>query len=283
MIRCKENKGFTLAELLIVVAIIAVLVAIAIPIFTTQLEKSREATDLANVRGAYAEVMAAANLEDKASPLYSTTNKEYSKIVTLKQKKDGWSSSNEIVIGGISSVSDKGGRWRNNPKAEGTCKVIYDEKNQEPVIIWEGYTLKLDYQWQIGNGKVEIVPNSTVSKWPCNAIPELMPASNNSGQQVLVAGIDDKTPILKKGQDEGYRYDVGYFILDNNNNILVDSGRLPITGAKGYDIATNKATDGSNVNIAIQIFKVKTDSPNARSYEISEAEARELERLISVR
>ena len=55
----KNNKGFTLAELLIVVAIIAVLVAIAIPIFTTQLEKAREATDLANVRAAYAEVVAA--------------------------------------------------------------------------------------------------------------------------------------------------------------------------------------------------------------------------------
>ncbi len=36
----KRNKGFTLTELLIVVAIIAVLVAISIPIFTSQLEKS---------------------------------------------------------------------------------------------------------------------------------------------------------------------------------------------------------------------------------------------------
>ena len=54
--KAKENKkGFTLAELLIVVAIIAVLVAISIPIFTSQLEKSREATDLANLRAAYAE------------------------------------------------------------------------------------------------------------------------------------------------------------------------------------------------------------------------------------
>ena len=54
-----NNKGFTLAELLIVVAIIAVLTAIAIPVFTAQLEKSREATDLANVRAAYAEQMTA--------------------------------------------------------------------------------------------------------------------------------------------------------------------------------------------------------------------------------
>ncbi len=53
-----NNKGFTLAELLIVVAIIAVLVAIAIPIFTAQLEKARDATSVANMRSAYAEAMA---------------------------------------------------------------------------------------------------------------------------------------------------------------------------------------------------------------------------------
>ena len=51
-----NKKGFTLAELLIVVAIIAVLVAIAIPIFVSQLEKSREATDAANIRDYYAEI-----------------------------------------------------------------------------------------------------------------------------------------------------------------------------------------------------------------------------------
>ena len=49
----RSNKGFTLAELLIVVAIIAVLVASSIPIFTNQLEKARAAVDLSNVRSAY--------------------------------------------------------------------------------------------------------------------------------------------------------------------------------------------------------------------------------------
>ncbi len=55
----KNNKGFTLAELLIVVAIIAVLVAIAIPVFTAQLEKSRESVDLSNIRSYYAEIVPA--------------------------------------------------------------------------------------------------------------------------------------------------------------------------------------------------------------------------------
>ena len=53
-----SNKGFTLAELLIVVAIIGVLTAVAIPVFTTQLEKSREATDIANLRSAKAAAVA---------------------------------------------------------------------------------------------------------------------------------------------------------------------------------------------------------------------------------
>lgn len=55
----KNEKGFTLAELLIVVAIIGVLVAISIPIFTSQLEKSRDAVTASNVRAAYAEAQTA--------------------------------------------------------------------------------------------------------------------------------------------------------------------------------------------------------------------------------
>ena len=45
-----NKKGFTLAELLIVVAIIAVLVAIAVPLFVGALTKAQEASEDANVR-----------------------------------------------------------------------------------------------------------------------------------------------------------------------------------------------------------------------------------------
>ena len=45
-----NKKGFTLAELLIVVAIIAVLVAIAVPLFVGALTKAQKATEDANIR-----------------------------------------------------------------------------------------------------------------------------------------------------------------------------------------------------------------------------------------
>ena len=53
----RASGGFTMMEMLIVVAIIAILVAIAIPIFSNQLERVREATDAANIRAAYAEAL----------------------------------------------------------------------------------------------------------------------------------------------------------------------------------------------------------------------------------
>lgn len=46
--------GFTLVEMLIVVAIIAILIAVSIPMVTGALEKSREAVDQANLRDAIA-------------------------------------------------------------------------------------------------------------------------------------------------------------------------------------------------------------------------------------
>lgn len=55
----QNNKGFTLAELLIVVAIIGVLVAISIPIFHAQLRKARLATNQANGRAAFSAAEAA--------------------------------------------------------------------------------------------------------------------------------------------------------------------------------------------------------------------------------
>ncbi|MBQ8963959.1 MAG: prepilin-type N-terminal cleavage/methylation domain-containing protein [Clostridia bacterium] len=97
-----NNKGFTLAELLIVVAIIAVLVAIAIPVFTSQLEKSREATDLANVRSAYAEQMAAYLTGDNKTAIADIN-------VPVKQTVAGWQCDGDADETTISQGTSTGG------------------------------------------------------------------------------------------------------------------------------------------------------------------------------
>ena len=131
--KIKSVKGFTLAELLIVVAIIAVLVAIGIPIFTSHLEKSREAVDLSDVRSAYAEVMMAAitgdttaiYTKDANQMIYKQEANVYSITVNpLKQKQDGWQTAESITIGGVSSKAGEP-YWEGLPGADGYCIVTY--------------------------------------------------------------------------------------------------------------------------------------------------------------
>ena len=116
-----NKKGFTLAELLIVVAIIAVLVAIAIPVFTSQLEKSRESTDAANIRAAYAEIMSEAVLGEKIAAdkdygvylIKATTGSEgsyvYQAFVTLKQQQADWQNKSIETVGGVDITSSLSG------------------------------------------------------------------------------------------------------------------------------------------------------------------------------
>lgn len=93
MLKKMNKKGFTLAELLIVVAIIAVLVAISIPIFSAQLEKAKEATDMANIRSAYAEVVTAY--------LGDSTKTSYTISVELKSNTKDYVSDPNAEIAGV--------------------------------------------------------------------------------------------------------------------------------------------------------------------------------------
>jgi type IV pilus assembly protein PilA len=125
-------KGFTLMEMLIVVAIIAVLIAIAIPIFTSQLEKSREATDAANIRSAYGVIQAAALTQETQTELskqntddttYTVSGAEgsyvYTAVVELHQSQDEWQSGDQN-IGGITISAS-------NAKASGTATITHTQ------------------------------------------------------------------------------------------------------------------------------------------------------------
>ena len=72
----RSHQGFTLMEMLIVVAIIAVLVAIAIPTFSSSLHKAREATDLANARAYFAELQADYMMSGEYQPQFKANAEE---------------------------------------------------------------------------------------------------------------------------------------------------------------------------------------------------------------
>ena len=98
MRKMKNSKGFTLMEMLIVVAIIAILVAIMIPTMTSALEKARDAADAANLRSAYAEAM--------VDLIQDTENKDSvtSKAVTITGRVKGFTGISEIA--GVSTTTD---------------------------------------------------------------------------------------------------------------------------------------------------------------------------------
>lgn len=127
-----KRNGFTLTELLIDVAIIGVLVAVSIPVFSQQLEKSREATDLANVRAKYAEV--------KAEAMTATTAYPIKKSVKLKQKQTDWQYYEPVVIAGIIHYRHDGDtdHWEGVPGAGGECIISYTPSSEGLKFIWSG-------------------------------------------------------------------------------------------------------------------------------------------------
>ena len=178
----KKRKGFTLAELLIVVAIIAVLVAIGIPIFTSQLEKSRETADAANIRAQYAQVMAEAITVDGN---VNIDGKDFEKI-NLRQKQPDWqtetipnSLGNFSVIEGIPGTQ----AW-----------VEYHSDTETVYIKFEGESQNGDSG---SNGGNNILIDS--SSWDSTSEWKVINAKLENGKAILTPFYKDS--VLKRGGD----------------------------------------------------------------------------------
>jgi prepilin-type N-terminal cleavage/methylation domain-containing protein len=148
--RREDNKGFTLAELLIVVAIIGVLVAISIPIFSKQLEKARNATSVANLRSAYAEAQTEV-LSPSASKSGFTDSTQH---IALMLYPDGsvW----KVTVYGVVLKSKKRNNWsklgNNLPYYE---KIL--DKNNPGGDTGVASTARVVFTYSDGDGSLESV------------------------------------------------------------------------------------------------------------------------------
>ena len=140
MMKKMNKKGFTLAELLIVVAIIAILVAVSVPIFTAQLEKAREATDLANMRAAKGAAVTAILAEDTSDEVYKalasngTVYYDADKGVlktTAPEKKYGKGTDTTGNKDNTEMGYDPGKDYTNQ-----VVTISYDSKNDKLTIGW---------------------------------------------------------------------------------------------------------------------------------------------------
>ena len=91
MLMKQNNAGFTLVNVLIVIAVIAILSVGAYPVFSTLIEKSWEAADISSVRSAFDHVSAEALMGNKTATV----------TVDLKQKQADWQSMDPVNIRGM--------------------------------------------------------------------------------------------------------------------------------------------------------------------------------------
>lgn len=116
-----NKKGFTLMEMLIVVAIIAILIAVAIPVFGAQLHKARVATDWANLRSFYADIQTD----------YMTTGEQNPKVpVDWHSSKDyDWHS---VTFLNGQKVKMKAGRCAVSFTEDEGYSIVYDCNDRHP-------------------------------------------------------------------------------------------------------------------------------------------------------
>ena len=290
----KKNKGFTLAELLIVVAIIAVLVAISIPIFSTQLEKAREATDLANVRSAYAKVMAAAINEDKSEYWNESTQSYEITVDPLKQTQKGWvTDTSELTIGGVNH--DDSSHWIGDPEdGGGSCEVTYNIGNGV-VFIWSGESTSNTMSATISIPSLNELFTRSGWRWDQSTVDGITAmgirgSDSDTSTRVSLTG----TPVaLNKGStititsQDGY--ETGYFLMKYTPGVgfvqVFNSGwkkgtvNINVDQDGLYLVTNTKKSDGTAISKEEAILNTTISISNKKEYSTDNLKANSLASL----
>lgn len=153
-----NNKGFSLVELIVVIAIMAVLVGVLAPQFIKYVEKSRESTDITNLDSiktvveSYFADKEADRLPDTVEiKIDNNTNKVY--VLDIKKggsTMTGVTSDDVLGQGGVKGTKLKGAQWTKTGNTAPTAK--WDLTTNK----WE-YNAKSDY-YTTDNTTKQIIP-----------------------------------------------------------------------------------------------------------------------------
>ena len=123
----KNNKGFSLVELIVVIAIMAVLVGVLAPQLIKYVEKSREATDIQTCDNIATALKTYYADEEVAASDSATTV-----TVTLSKTELGTTVDTAVKDAGLTKAKIKGTKWTNDTitvaynKADGTITYTGD-------------------------------------------------------------------------------------------------------------------------------------------------------------
>ncbi len=290
-----KKKGFTLAELLIVVAIIGVLVAIGIPVFIGQLEKAKQSVDLSNERNAYSSAKIRWMTEDAGNEAtyYFTGSAVVDSPDGItgygKSEKDasGFSDALDADVSGTPNsdgvaqyltvnVSEEGkvslvwgdvagAYYRNTILAAGTTPKNIRNENLE----LKRNIMSIDNEKRIKADKD--ILNSIAKYYESLTIEEAKSVlgdthfngSKRDGTQLLIYGVDNNSASVRiafPGSNTEYLEQLGYSTTPINRPNLTDEDKNYMSQ---YLFSSDKMIGSSEINGATNKIKIKLELDEA--------------------
>lgn len=133
----KKIYGFTLAELLVVVAIVGILIAISIPIFTVQKKKAIIAVNKANIRSARAAAAAMLYGSDESLERYENQSRTGYRYYIYDTEKGEilWEAEGENTK---ITYNKKGEQKRVNDVGQDYRKIALNDEKCPQIIVFVG-------------------------------------------------------------------------------------------------------------------------------------------------
>lgn len=129
------NKGFSLVELIVVIAIMAVLVGVLAPTLIRNVEKSRESTDLQNLDSIRQSVVTAMSTESVAglTPTTGTSSIVYS---SLAADGSGSTTLTGALYDEMKEDNTLGVNMKSKAAKTGTIKILIDSTGKVSVGVY---------------------------------------------------------------------------------------------------------------------------------------------------